>query len=163
MYLSTSQNIKIDPIFQKNVRRMLAFAIFLKDFPRAKTEKIPLHSHLAPIAAASPLHMRPKRGPDNKNRRNFRWEGNAVAKRTHEDEERKKNALVSPAALQSQRSGNYFWLRARHSRSSKAIGQEMERDDRHRHTSIHFQRSCLSSIERDTDAPFNYQIRRNFE
>lgn len=99
------------------------------------------HSHLTPSVTAPTLHVHSKREPDNKNRRNLgrQGNGNAVAKRTHEDEERKKNALVSPSALQSQRSGNYFWRRARHSRSSKAIGQEMERDDRH--ARIRFQRS----------------------
>lgn len=35
-----------------------------------------------------------------------------------------RNALVSLSALQSRRSGNYFWRRARHSRSSKAIGRK---------------------------------------
>ena len=44
---------------------------------------------------------------------------------------RGRNVLVSPSALRTQRSGNYFWRWARHSRSSKAIGQEMERDDHH--------------------------------
>lgn len=92
-------------------------------------EKIFLRSHLSLELIVAPLHVHSYENRTIKTRRGLA--GKQRSCKTYTRRWRGRNALVSPCALQSQRSGNYFWRRARHSRSSKAIGQEMERDDHH--------------------------------